>query len=307
VNFGEVGAGTFNIVSDTEIQAVASPASAGTVDVTVQTPGGTSAVSSADQFTFTDIPPSPTPVSTPGYGFTFNGTYSRDMGIAFVSKDRVLLPNINDQYIEIPMRNGSVMYPGWLSDQLIQLDCSKIFQTLPDLRLAIRQIKAWLYTVDRQILTFDDEPGKIYFGKIYTQSGGSGLGGIPLDQLLRMDNFSLPFRCAPFATSVTPHTLTGTGTAVNVGTHAAPCVISIAGPEINPSLTINGATVSWTGTLTSDQTLVIDTGKMTAVIGSTNALGSVTGIFPNPPMLLPGDNAIVADGQTTIAWNDCWI
>jgi hypothetical protein len=85
VNFGEVGAGTFNIVSDTEIQAVASPASAGTVDVTVQTPGGTSAVSSADQFTYTTTPTSGPVISgiSPSSGMIAGGTSVAISGVGF--------------------------------------------------------------------------------------------------------------------------------------------------------------------------------------------------------------------------------
>jgi hypothetical protein len=51
VDFGTLAASSFTIDSDTQITAV-SPAGAGTVNVTVTTPGGKSAVSSADQFTY---------------------------------------------------------------------------------------------------------------------------------------------------------------------------------------------------------------------------------------------------------------
>ena len=50
VDFGTTPATSFTVVSDTTITAD-SPAGTGTVDVTVTTPGGTSATSSADQFT----------------------------------------------------------------------------------------------------------------------------------------------------------------------------------------------------------------------------------------------------------------
>ena len=53
VNFGATPAGTFNVDSDTQI-TVTSPAAnlSGAVDVKVTTPGGTSAASTADQFTY---------------------------------------------------------------------------------------------------------------------------------------------------------------------------------------------------------------------------------------------------------------
>lgn len=52
VSFGTTSASGFVIVSPEEIMATA-PSGAGTVDVTVTTPGGTSATSPADRFTFT--------------------------------------------------------------------------------------------------------------------------------------------------------------------------------------------------------------------------------------------------------------
>ncbi len=55
VRFGGNAAGSFSVNSATQITAT-SPAGSGTVDVTVTTPGGTSATSSADQFTYTSAP-----------------------------------------------------------------------------------------------------------------------------------------------------------------------------------------------------------------------------------------------------------
>ena len=51
VNFGSTGAASFKVESETSITAV-SPPGKGTVDVTVTTPGGTSAPSPADQFVY---------------------------------------------------------------------------------------------------------------------------------------------------------------------------------------------------------------------------------------------------------------
>jgi hypothetical protein len=52
VDFGTTPATSFTVDSDTEITATAPAEAAGSVDVTVTTPGGTSATSAADQFTF---------------------------------------------------------------------------------------------------------------------------------------------------------------------------------------------------------------------------------------------------------------
>jgi hypothetical protein len=53
VHFGSVAASAVSVVSDTSITATAPAKAAGTVDVTVVTPHGTSATNPADQFTYT--------------------------------------------------------------------------------------------------------------------------------------------------------------------------------------------------------------------------------------------------------------
>ena len=52
VKFGSVAAKSFTVVSATSITAESPAGSAGTVDVTVTTAAGTSATSSADDFTY---------------------------------------------------------------------------------------------------------------------------------------------------------------------------------------------------------------------------------------------------------------
>ncbi len=52
VLFGDVPATSFSVYSDTEIQATAPAQAAGTVDVTVETPGGGSGIWATDEFTY---------------------------------------------------------------------------------------------------------------------------------------------------------------------------------------------------------------------------------------------------------------
>ena len=110
VQFGGVPAASFTVNSDMSISATAPVAPAGTVDITVSSPGGTSTTSSADQFTFiaaptvTHISPASGPVSggttvdITGTGFTdaivvdfggsqptYNFTVNSDTSITAVS------------------------------------------------------------------------------------------------------------------------------------------------------------------------------------------------------------------------------
>jgi hypothetical protein len=52
VKFGATNATSFTVISTTQISAIAPPGSLGTVDVTVKTPSGTSAISPADQYSY---------------------------------------------------------------------------------------------------------------------------------------------------------------------------------------------------------------------------------------------------------------
>ena len=59
VQFGATNAASFTVNTSTSITATSPVGSLGTVDITVTTPGGTSATSGADQFTYVSILPAP--------------------------------------------------------------------------------------------------------------------------------------------------------------------------------------------------------------------------------------------------------
>ena len=91
VNFGGVAAASFTVNSATSITAT-SPAGSGTVDVIVTTPGGTSATSAADQFTFTAVPPTVTSIS-PNAGPVAGGTQVTINGTNFFAGATVKFGN----------------------------------------------------------------------------------------------------------------------------------------------------------------------------------------------------------------------
>jgi IPT/TIG domain/Carboxypeptidase regulatory-like domain len=75
VMFGGTDAAHFTVDSATQITATSPAHEAGTVDVTVTTPTGTSATLAADHFTFTTPPPAPTVAGvSPTSGNTIGGT-----------------------------------------------------------------------------------------------------------------------------------------------------------------------------------------------------------------------------------------
>ncbi|MGO9754833.1 MAG: IPT/TIG domain-containing protein, partial [Solirubrobacteraceae bacterium] len=87
VDFGPVAAQSFAIVSDTQLTAT-SPAGSGTVEVTVTTPGGTSAAgSSAEEYTYVALP-AVTAIS-PAAGPSAGGTAVTIAGTGFTGASTV--------------------------------------------------------------------------------------------------------------------------------------------------------------------------------------------------------------------------
>ncbi len=91
VSFGANAATVYTVNSSTSITATAPAGSAGAVDVTVTTPGGTSATSTADQFTYNAGPPPAPTVSSlnPNNGSTGGGTTVAVAGTNFTGATAV--------------------------------------------------------------------------------------------------------------------------------------------------------------------------------------------------------------------------
>jgi hypothetical protein len=88
VSFGGTPATSFSVLGPTQISAVAPPGTAGTIDVTVTTPGGTSATNAGDQYTYVAAPT----VSglSPNTGPTVGGTSVSITGTGFTGATAVL-------------------------------------------------------------------------------------------------------------------------------------------------------------------------------------------------------------------------
>ncbi|HYM74470.1 MAG TPA: IPT/TIG domain-containing protein [Candidatus Dormibacteraeota bacterium] len=88
VKFGATAAAAFSVDSDTRITATSPALAAGTVDITVTTPAGTSAASAADQFTFAVPAPTVTSIA-PGTGTAAGGTAVVITGTDFAAASSV--------------------------------------------------------------------------------------------------------------------------------------------------------------------------------------------------------------------------
>jgi len=135
------------------------------------------------------------------------------------SKNRQLLPEPNDRYVQVPGRQGAILFPRELGDRHIDIDCAFVEKNLSDLRVRVREIAAWLHTTDRAMLSFDDEPGKYYRGKL--------LLSVDFSHLSTMGEFSLTFVCEPLAygNQVTNSFTNDAVTVANTGTVSAMPII----------------------------------------------------------------------------------
>ena len=94
VFFGSLAAASFIINSSTQITAAAPPQAAGTYDLTVQAAGGTSALSSADRYTYVTAAAPVVTVVSPGSGSAAGGTSVTVTGSGFTGASGVFFGGI---------------------------------------------------------------------------------------------------------------------------------------------------------------------------------------------------------------------
>ena len=166
-------------------------------------------------------------------GFTFNGVHCSTHGVVMRSKNRQLLPETNDSYVQVPGRQGSILFPRELADRRIDIDCAFVGSSMADIRTKARDIAAWLNVTDRAILSFNDEPDRYYRGKLATQ--------VDFEHLATMGQFSLTFRCEPLAygAEVTADFVNDVVTIDNQGTFESQPVFTS---------TFTAASAEWKGT-----------------------------------------------------------
>lgn len=129
--------------------------------------------------------------------FTYRGQSASSFGLRVKSKSRPILPDIRQEYVEVAKRDGSYDFSGGeLEDRLIEIDCAFIETSTGNLRYKARQLAQWLYGTknDKGRLIFTDEPDLFYNAKLNNK--------IDIEQTITMGEFTLSFRCDPYAFSI---------------------------------------------------------------------------------------------------------
>lgn len=187
------------------------------------------------------------------------------------SKNRQLLPETNDRYIQVPGRQGSIHFPRELADRRIELDCAFVGSSLADIRAKVRDIAAWLHTDDRANLNFDDEPGKSYKGKLAS--------AVDLDHTGRLGQFSLTFICEPLAygEQITVDFVSDTAIVANAGSYQTPAIIeaTFTGDASEFKVTLGTEYIRVVHDFVLNDTLKIDTGTGAVLINGTRAMNKL--------------------------------
>ncbi|MGA2037590.1 MAG: IPT/TIG domain-containing protein, partial [Acidimicrobiales bacterium] len=183
VDFGSTPATSFSVTNDNTITATSPTGSAGTVDITVTTAGGTSATSSADQFTYVPAVPTVTGIS-PTSGSPAGGTlvtisgsgFTGATGVDFGSTPAASFSVVNDNTITATSPAGSTstidvtVAIGAMTDTtkaVYDVDGREVCEASPNATAAgvscpaagqprVADTTTWVYDADGQVTTETD-------------------------------------------------------------------------------------------------------------------------------------------------------
>lgn len=236
-------------------------------------------------------------------GFSFDGVTSKSMGIASRMATENRVPELKNRTISMAGRDGLVDLGATLSERVIEISCFiPPKRTAAELLECKDEIVSWL-SPDKGVceLKLDTEPGRVYYARLQE--------GVTFERVVRLAaTFNLIFFCPdPFGYAAEDEVFTVTA----VGSHTVRrrlgnlysnpvyrlkgILASGAGRYI--SITTNGMELKIAdATLSGNETLVVDTEKMTARVedseGNTlrNALPYISEL--NFPMLDAGLNTV---------------
>lgn len=204
-------------------------------------------------------------------GFSFDGITSKSMGIAIRIDAENRVPELKNRTISMAGRDGLVDLGASLSERIIEISCFiPPKRTMEELLRCKDGIVDWL-SPNKGIcpLMLDTEPGRVYYARLQS--------GVTFERVVRLAAaFKLTFFCPdPFAYTAEDEVFT----VDSAGTHTikrtkgniysnpvyrlSGSLSSGAGRFI--SITTNGMELKIANaTLSENETLVVDTAKMTA-------------------------------------------
>jgi predicted phage tail component-like protein len=229
-------------------------------------------------------------------------SYISQLGVYVLGDNRYeLLPSIVEKSEAIPGRDGEINFGFDFGPRILELKVATDEGLTPIQKFQkLREIAAALNPKSgpHSIVFLDDPTKKYYFvhaGKIDIQPKTSWF-----DFLLMLKMID------PFIYSTTQKVRTGTSILDNEGSYKSALLIDIPGPATSPHVSVGSNVLTYGGVVGSTETLKIDTGAMTAKIGTTNKLGLLSGTLPI--FINTGNtSAIPSISTTTFKWYDRWL
>lgn len=138
-------------------------------------------------------------------------------------------------------------------------------------------------------------------------------GRVQIEEYPSWLRVTIPLRLDPFWVSAEENEYTGiSGVIKNAGTFETPVIVDVlASPNAvtSPVIGVGNDTLYYYGTIPQNNSLIIDTGKMTVVLDGINALGFYEGGFPQLPPIETSVSVSVFSGNpaVTFKWHDRWI
>ena len=195
--------------------------------------------------------------------------------------------------------HGEYYLKSELKGKAIEFEVVTLMDLLPRLKRIKRKVAEYLNPTKNveKPLTFSDDLEKQYLVR-YS-------GNIDIDNYPSWFKFVIPFKMSnPLIRGSFDNILIGSGTITNEGNTNANMIININGLADNPTIEIDGQTLTYNGTIEYGQTVVIDTEKKTVMMGDINVLNNWCGIFPT---LKPGNTNVIMNGNISIRWRDAWV
>ena len=204
-------------------------------------------------------------------GFSFDGITSKSMGIASRMDKENRVPDLQNRTISMAGRDGVLDLGSSLSERVIEISCLiPPKRTMAELLRCKDNIVSWL-SPDKGVcaLTLDTEPGRVYYARLQS--------GVTFERVVRLAaTFDLTFFCPdPFGYAAEDEVFSITATGSHVVNRTLGNIYSnpvyrlkgvlTSGSSRYISITTNGVELKISdATLSGNETLVVDSGKMTA-------------------------------------------
>ena len=211
-----------------------------------------------------------------------------------------ILPSLKNYTESVPGKHGEYKFKTELKGKILELTVITKKGLTPKEKDDLKKLFAeYLNPLNgERSLTFADDIERQY--KVRYS------GRINPDEYPSWFKFVIPFKMSsPFIEGSFENVQIGSGTIENKGNVDTHIVIEIGGLAVNPSLTINGELLNYTGTIDAGKTLIIDTKNRTVKIDDINVLDNWCKKFP----VLKAETAvnIEAGSNTIVKWRARWL